>query len=231
MSTIFVTASGTEIGKTFVTCALIHQLRGHGYSVRALKPVVTGVTDDALDLTDSGILLKALGHSINSEQVAAVSPWRFNEPLSPDMAAEREDRHIPFDDLVAFCREETEEDITLIEGIGGVMVPLDRQHTVLDWIAALSVPALLVTGSYLGTLSHTLTAVGMLRAQNVKLAGIIVNESETQPVDPEETADVLARFVTDVPVRIVGRLDTPERTPDLLPLLEPFLARAVRPAP
>ena len=230
MSTIFVTASGTEIGKTFVTCALIHQLRNQGYSVRALKPVATGVTSDTLDTSDSGILLKALGCPIDAGRVAAVSPWRFREPLSPDMAAEREDRSIPFDDLIAFCRKDTGEDVTLIEGIGGVMVPLDRRHTVLDWIAALELPALVVTGSYLGTLSHTLTAVGVLRARNVKLAGIIVNESETQPVDPEETADVLARFVTDVPVRIVGRLDTPERTPDLLPLLEPFLTRAGRPA-
>ena len=147
------------------------------------------------------------------------------------MAAEREDRSIPFDDLVAFCREDTGEDVTLIEGIGGVMVPLDRRHTVLDWIAALEIPALLVTGSYLGTLSHTLTAAGVLRARNVKLAGVIVNESETQPVAPEETADVLARFVADVPVRIVGRLDTPERVPDLLPLLEPLLARAGHAAP
>lgn len=231
MSTIFVTASGTEIGKTFVTCALIHQLRRHGYHVRALKPVVTGVTDDAQDLTDSGMLLKALGRPIDSDQVTAVSPWRFREPLSPDMAAEREDRHIPFDDLVAYCREETEEDVTLIEGIGGVMVPLDRQHTVLDWIAALSVPALLITGSYLGTLSHTLTAAEMVRARNVKLAGIVVNESETQPVDPGETAGVLARFLADVPIRVVGRLDAPERAPDLLPLLVPFLARAGHPAP
>lgn len=223
MSTIFVTASGTEIGKTFVTCALIHQLRRHGYRVRALKPVATGVTDDALELTDSGILLKALGHPIDSDRVAAVSPWRFREPLSPDMAAEREDRHIPFDDLLAFCREETGEDVTLIEGIGGVMVPLDRQHTVIDWIAALSVPTLLVTGSYLGTLSHTLTAAGVLRARSVKLAGIIVNESETQPVDAGETAGVLARFLAEVPIRVVGRLDAPESAPDLLPLLAPFL--------
>ena len=223
MSTIFVTASGTEIGKTFVTCALIHQLRGHGYSVRALKPVATGVTDDALELTDSGILLTASGHPIDSDQVAAVSPWRFREPLSPDMAAEREDRHVPFDDLVAFCRQDSGEDVTLIEGIGGVMVPLDRRHTVLDWISALSVPALLVTGSYLGTLSHTLTAVGVLRARSVKLAGIVVNESETQPVDPGETAGVLARFLADVPIRVVGRLDAPDSAPDLLPLLDPFL--------
>ena len=225
MSTIFVTASGTEIGKTFVTCALIHQLRGHGYSVRALKPVVTGVTDDALDLTDSGILLKALGHPIDARQVAAISPWRFIEPLSPDMAAEREDRSIPFDDLVAFCRNDTGEDVTLIEGIGGVMVPLDRHRTVLDWIAALEVPALLVTGSYLGTLSHTLTAAGMLRARNVEIAGIVVNESEEQPVAPEETADVLSRFAADVPIRVLERLDAPERAPDLLPLLDAILQR------
>ena len=226
MSTIFVTASGTEIGKTFVTCALIHQLRTYGYSVSALKPVATGMTSDTLDTSDSGVLLEALGQPVDAGQVAAVSPWRFREPLSPDMAAERENRSIPFDDLVAWCRTDTGADVTLIEGIGGVMVPLDRRHNVLDWIAALEVPALLVTGSYLGTLSHTLTAAGMLRSRNVKVAGIVVNESGEQPVAPEETADVLARFVADVPVRVVRRLDAPESAPELLPLLDPFLQRA-----
>ena len=225
MSTIFVTASGTEIGKTFVTCALIHQLRNYGYSVRALKPVATGVTSDTLDTSDSGMLLSALGRPIDAGQVASVSPWRFREPLSPDMAAVREGRSIPFDELVAFCGEGATEDVTLIEGIGGVMVPLDPLHTVLDWITALGVPALLVTGSYLGTLSHTLTAAGMLSAGKVKLAGIVVNESEEQPVAPGETADVLSRFAADVPVRVVGRLDAPESAPDLLPLLDPFLHR------
>ena len=230
MSTLFVTASGTEIGKTFVARALIHQLRTRGYSVRALKPVATGVTRDTLDTSDSGMLLSALGRPIDAGQIASVSPWRFREPLSPDMAAERENRSIPFDKLVAFCRQDTGADFTLIEGIGGVMVPLDRHHTVLDWIAALEVPALLVTGSYLGTLSHTLTAAGTLRARNVELAGIVVNESEAQPVAPEETADVLSRFAADVPVQVLGRLDAPESAPDLVALLDPFLPRPRRPA-
>ena len=223
MNTIFITASGTEIGKTFIACALTHQLREHGYSVRALKPVATGVTSGTLNTSDSGILLKAMGRPINDKQVASVSPWRFREPLSPDMAAERENRSIHFDELVAFCRDDAEEDITLIEGIGGVMVPLDRRHTVLDWIAALDVPTLLVTGSYLGTLSHTLTAAGMLCARNVEIAGIVVNESEEQPVSSGETAAVLSRFAADAPIRTVERLDTPTSVPDLLPLLRPFL--------
>lgn len=230
MSTLFITSSGTEIGKTFIACALIHQLRTRGYSVCALKPVVTGLTANALGASDSGLLLEALGRPVDTEHVAAVSPWRFREPLSPDMAAEREDRHIPFDELVAFCRNDIGEDVTLIEGIGGVMVPLDRRHTVLDWIAALDVPTLLVTGSYLGTLSHTLTAVGMLRARNVEIAGIVVNQSEEQPVAAGETAAVLSRFAADVPVMVVGRLHMPGSIPDLVPLLDPFLPCARRTA-
>ena len=79
-----------------------------------------------------------------------MSPWRFAAPLSPDMAASRERRSIPFDALVAHCRAASERrGVTLIEGIGGVMTPLDAEHTVLDWIAALGAPALLVVGSYL----------------------------------------------------------------------------------
>ena len=165
MSTVFVTASGTEIGKTFVACALIHQLRRGGRSVSALKPVATGISPETVSDSDSALLLQALGVPAADDAVAAITPWRFPEPLSPDMAAARAHASIPFDELVAFCQADRGTDVTLIEGIGGVMVPLDRRHTVLDWIAALGAPALLVTGSYLGTLSHTLTAVGMLRAR------------------------------------------------------------------
>ena len=223
MSTVFVTASGTEIGKTFVACALIHQLRRGGRSVSALKPVATGISPQTVSDSDSALLLQALGVPAADDAVAAITPWRFPEPLSPDMAAARAHASIPFDELVAFCQADRGTDVTLIEGIGGVMVPLDGRHTVLDWIAALGAPALLVTGSYLGTLSHTLTAVGMLQARDVELAGIIVNESGTQPVAPEETADAIARFAADVPVRVLRRLDDPGRAPDLLPLLERYL--------
>ena len=223
MSTVFVTASGTEIGKTFVACALIHQLRRGGRSVSALKPVATGTSPETVSDSDSALLLQALGIPAADDAVAAITPWRFLEPLSPDMAAAREHATIPFNELVAFCQVDRGTDVTLVEGIGGVMVPLDRRHTVLDWIASLGAPTLLVTGSYLGTLSHTLTAVGMLRARNVELAGIIVNESGTQPVAPEKTADAIARFAGGVPVRVLRRLDDPGRAPDLLPLLERYL--------
>ena len=223
MSRIFVTSSGTEIGKTFVSCTLIRQLRKGGLGVHALKPVMTGYGPEEASASDTGLLMEALDREITPEGVAGLSPWRFSEPLSPDMAAAREGTSIPFDELVAFCEADYGAEVVLIEGIGGVMVPLDSRHTVLDWIVALGAPALLVVGSYLGTLSHTLTAAGQLAARDVELAGIVVNESEEQPVPVEETAEVVARFVSGVPVQVLKRVATPDDAPDLRPLIAPYL--------
>jgi len=219
MSRVFVSASGTEIGKTFVTCALVRQLRQSGASVEALKPVITGYDADNPGLSDCGELLTALGQPLDARNVERISPWRFAEPLSPDMAAERENRSIPFQELVTFCSDRPDADVTLIEGIGGLMVPLDTEHTVLDWIEALGVPVLLVVGGYLGTLSHTLTAAGMLQARGQTLAGIIVNESREQPVSQTETAATIARFVGSVPVAVLPQRPGYGHAPDLLPLI------------
>jgi dethiobiotin synthetase len=206
MTTVFVTSSGTGIGKTFVTLRLIAELRASGRRVRALKPVASGFDAAHADDSDTALLLRAQGLDVTPTNLDAVSPWRFAAPLSPDMAAARERRSIPFDALVAHCRAaHASSDVTLIEGIGGVMVPLDAEHTVLDWIAALEAPALLVVGSYLGTLSHSLTAAAVLRERGVTVAGVVVSESEEQPVPAIETAETLARFVAPVPLRVLPR--------------------------
>lgn len=215
MSALFVTSTGTEIGKTFVAVELVRALRKRGRAVHALKPVITGFDPERAAESDTGRLLDALGQPLTHDAIEAVSPWRFAAPLSPDMAAAREGREIDWSALLAYCRRaidraRSERDaVTLIEGIGGVMVPLDAKHTVLDWIAELRIPALLVAGSYLGTLSHTLTAAGMLAARGCTLAGVVVNESEAQPVPPEETAETLRRFLPSAPIVVVPRGGNP----------------------
>jgi dethiobiotin synthetase len=217
MTAVFVTSSGTGVGKTFVTIRLIEELRVAGRRVRALKPVASGFDVAAPEGSDSALLLRAQSLDVTPENLDAVSPWRFAAPLSPDMAAARERRSIPFDALVAHCRAASSgSGLTLIEGIGGVMVPLDSKRTVLDWIAALGAPTLLVVGSYLGTLSHGLTAAAALRARGVPLQAVIVSESAEQPVPASETAATFARFVAPAPVRVL-----PRAAPvPLLPLLE-----------
>jgi dethiobiotin synthetase len=212
MSAVFVTATGTDIGKTFVTAALVRTLRSRGRPVSALKPVLSGFGPDRLADSDTGVLLAALGLDLTEDHVAQISPWRFAAPLSPDMAARREGRAVAFDDLVAFCRQRIAAmpGTLLIEGVGGVMVPLDERHTVLDWINALEIPALLVAGSYLGAISHTLTALAVLRGRAVPVAAIVINETPGSTVDLEETSATIRRFTGITPVLVLPRLNTVE---------------------
>ena len=205
MSAIFVTASGTGVGKTFVTVRLLEELRRAGRRARALKPVASGFDRSQAECSDTGLLLRAAEVPLTDASLDAITPWRFAAPLSPDMAAAREGRRIPFEALVAFCKAASTADITLIEGIGGVMVPLDATHTVLDWIAALAIPALLVVGGYLGTLSHALTAAAALQSRGCAIVGVVVDESEEQPVPIEHTAAVLARFLPGTPIVCLPR--------------------------
>ena len=124
MKTLFVTSSGTGIGKTLVTAALCHQLRQAGTRVRALKPVISGFDADTQAESDTAIILDSLGLPLTPETVEPVSPWRFAAPLSPDMAAVREGRALDFDAIVRFCREAATgpEEVLLIEGVGGRIV-------------------------------------------------------------------------------------------------------------
>jgi dethiobiotin synthetase len=202
----FVTATGTDIGKTFVSCGLISHLRQEGRTVEAIKPVVTGFDPAAAAASDPAMLLAALGRP--QADIPAISPWRFEAPLSPDLAARREGRAIDFAQLVDFCQTAmgSAKDALLVEGIGGIMVPLDDRNTVLDWMLALRLPLILVTGSYLGALSHTLSAVDVLRGRDLRIAAAVVSESVASPVPLDDTVAVIARFVQPIPVFALPRL-------------------------
>jgi len=110
---------------------------------------------------------------------------------------------------VAFSRQgATGAGRVLIEGVGGVMVPLDERHTVLDWMSALRLPLLLVTGSYLGTISHTLTALRVLAQCNLEIAAVAVSESVTPGAPLDETVATIARFADAIEVVGVPRLSS-----------------------
>jgi dethiobiotin synthetase len=208
MSAYFVTATGTDVGKTFVTAGLIRYLRALGQPVNALKPIVSGYDSSVAETSDPAVLLKALGRQVSADEVATIAPWRFRAPLSPDTAAAREGRRIDFDELIAFSDSaiQSATGMLFIEGVGGIMVPLDDRRTVLDWMAALNLPLILVVGGYLGTISHTLTALDVLAQRKLKLAAIVVSESERGSVELDDTVASIARFSNEVPVIGLPRL-------------------------
>ena len=207
MPAVFVTSTGTDIGKTFVTAGLIRHFRNAGRAVGAIKPIVSGFDPDAASGSDPGILLNALGRAATPEEIERIAPWRFAAGIAPALAAEREGRSIDFAALVTFCRQAIDRnELLLIEGIGGVMVPLDDRHTVIDWISALRVPVIMVIGSYLGTISHTLTALHVLAQRNLSTLAIVVSETPGSSVPLEETAASISRFADMIDVIPLPRL-------------------------
>jgi dethiobiotin synthetase len=198
----FITSTGTGVGKTYVAAALIRQARAAGKNVVAVKPLISGFDRAKIAETDTGVLIDALGLQPTSANIERVSPWRYAAPLAPSVAARREGREIDFERLVSHSRETAESDceFMLVEGVGGVMAPIDDMHTVLDWIQRVGMPALLVVGSYLGAFSHTLTALEAIRIRNIRLAAIVVSESLEPSLTLDETVCEITKRSRGAPV-------------------------------
>ena len=195
MPGVFVTATGTDVGKTFVTAGLIRAARRAGRPVDALKPILSGYDPADAATSDAGVLLEALGRAPTPEAVAAIAPWRFAASLSPDMAAAAEGRTIDFEAIVAACHARLSPDrLTFVEAVGGAMVPLDARHTILDLAAALALPVVLVSATALGAISHLLTARAVLRARGLSIRAIVLNESAGSTVPLVATRQTLASF-------------------------------------
>jgi dethiobiotin synthetase len=203
----FITSTGTGIGKTYVTAALIRLARSMNLRVAATKPIISGFGKGEIAGSDTGEILAALGEPVTLEAIARVSPWRFAAPLAPNMAARAEGRSLDCETLFVFSREflRVGADLALIEGVGGVMVPLDDEKTVLDWIVAAGAPVVLVVGDYLGTISHTLTALEVLRAKEVEVAALVLSESGAAEVAFDDTWTEISARVAPIPLLALRR--------------------------
>jgi dethiobiotin synthetase len=196
MRPFFITASGTNVGKTLVTTALCSQLQQEGKAVTAIKPVISGYNPKDMGC-DSALILRSCGVTPTPQLMEVISPWRYEAFLAPNMAAAIEGNPVDLNKLVEFCREHTsvESDIVLCEGVGGIMAPINDQHTVLDWIQELAWPVIMVCGSYLGAISHTLTAIESLKARGVSPKALILSETDGSTVLLADTATTLEKFL------------------------------------
>ena len=207
MKALFIAGTGTDLGKTHVACALLEAARSRGMTVDAFKPVVSGFDPEAPDDSDPARLARALG---DPEAWAEVSPRRYRAPLAPNLAARLEGDTLRMADLITDSRDwlsRRDVDLALIEGAGGVMSPMTDEATNLDLMAALGLPVLLVAGSYLGTASHLLTALEVVRARGLIIAAIVVSESLDAP-DLDQTLALLCAFEQQAPILSAPRAAT-----------------------
>jgi dethiobiotin synthetase len=212
MSSVFITGTGTDVGKTLVMTALCWQLRQLGKKITAIKPVMSGF-DPKDPKSDAALILKSCGLVPTQELMKAITPWQFRAALSPHRAAAREGKTLAFDEVVKFCKDHTglNSDVVLAEGAGGLMSPLSNDRTMLDCMSELQWPVVLVAGNYLGCISHTLTAIEVLRSRKLPIRALVISASEKNSIPLDDTAETIKKFIpADIPVVRVPRVQQAE---------------------
>ena len=163
---VFVTGTGTNVGKTVVSAAMLHRYR-HIAPLRYWKAVQTGIPDD-----DDTTTVRLLG-TCSTEELYPPG-YAFPRPLSPHLAARLSGESVELSYLLRVAAEGGTSRSWLVEGAGGVLVPLNRNELMIDLIASLAFPAVIAASSQLGTINHTLLTIEALRSRGIRVAGVVL---------------------------------------------------------
>jgi len=168
LSSFFITGTDTGVGKTYITARLCNMFRQAGFDVGVMKPISTGGRADALYL---------LKHTGLKDPVDLVNPIHFKPPAAPTIAAKLAGKRVNIRRIFSAYQKlkALHKDGILIEGVGGVLVPLAKNYLVVDLIKELRIPAIIITRPVLGTVNHTLLTIEALKLRKVPVSGFIVN--------------------------------------------------------
>ena len=190
---IFITGTGTEIGKTVIAGGLAASLRQSGMNVGVMKPISTGDTADAQFLKHAAQV---------DDELSSINPIYLRHPLAPSVAARIEEKEIDLSSIeTLFTEFQQKYDFVIVEGVGGIAVPIQDDFLVAHLIQRLQLPILIVAAVGLGTLNHTLLTVAFARQFNIQIAGIVLNGLRPEIAGlAEATNPVEIEKLTGVPV-------------------------------
>jgi len=228
---LFVTGTGTEVGKTVVACAIAAELAGRGERVSVFKPVITGLAEPQ-DGPPDHERLRASARSRQS--LADIAPYEFDPPVSPHLAAEHAGVTIEPHSLRAAAHAAgSAGDVLVAEGVGGLMVPLTRDYLVRDLAADLGLPLVVAAPPGLGTISHTMLTVECARAAGLKVQAVVLTPWPAKPTEMQRSNRETIGRLADVEVAALPDLNlkrTPFEPPPHLPVERWVAPRAVRAA-
>lgn len=172
---IFITGTDTGVGKTFVSIGLLQAFKEMGFSVCPMKPVETGCRINGGKLIPLDTL-KLMDASGVKEPIEVVNPYRFKPSLAPAVAAELEEAVIKRSRIISSYKKLSNKyDITIVEGAGGIMVPVYKRYLYLELIKDLDIPVIIVSRPGLGTINHTLLTIRTAQSRGIKILGVIIN--------------------------------------------------------
>ncbi|HEX8206483.1 MAG TPA: dethiobiotin synthase [Solirubrobacteraceae bacterium] len=218
---VFVTGTDTGVGKTVVAASLCAALRASGRRVAAIKPVLTGLdeADEVAWPLDHELLAAAAGG--DAERIA---PLRFGPPMSPHLAAELAGVRLEREAVLAGIHAAAEgAEVAVVEGVGGLLVPLADDLLVRDLAQELGLPLVVAARPGLGTINHTLLTVEAAHAAGLEIAAIVLTPWPADPTPIERSNRETIARLTGLPVETVGHLAAPD--PDLLAAAGAHLVR------
>jgi dethiobiotin synthetase len=200
---LFVTGTGTGVGKTVLAAVIANALRAGGQRVAVFKPAVTGL--DGEEEPDHELLRRAAGSTQSDDQIA---PYRFAPPASPHLAAEQADTRIEPGELVRAARTAAAAaDVLVCEGVGGLLVPLSGGYLVRDLAQELSLPLAVAAAPGLGTINHTLLTLEAARAAGLEIAAVVLTPWPAEPGPVERSNRETIAALGDVRVETLESLD------------------------
>jgi dethiobiotin synthetase len=202
---IFVTGTDTGVGKTVIACGIAALLKSLGAKVGVMKPVATGDRQDAIHLK------KASGMT---EAIDVINPQFFKAPVAPTVSASLERKEVDLDAIYrSYWFLQKHYDFVVVEGIGGVKVPLGESTYVVDLIQALRLPALVVGRSGLGTLNHTLLTLDALEAEKVPVMGVVLNGFSGKDLAEKTNPQALEDHLTVPLLGVMPHLPSAKKDP------------------
>jgi dethiobiotin synthetase len=193
---IFITATGTEVGKTYVSSKIAQALIKSGINTGVFKPISTGDRRDAKSLINA---------AKSSETPETVTPVFFNNPMSPYGASKLENRQVDFNKIyISLKYFLSKYEFTIVEGIGGLLVPLKKNFFVSDLIKKMNLPTIVVARRDLGTINHTLLTVDKLKRNKQKVLGIVLNGKKNKSDVSTKSNAAIIRELTRLPVLELG---------------------------
>jgi dethiobiotin synthetase len=200
---VFVTGTGTEVGKTLVAAAIARSLLGDGKRVAVFKPAVTGLDEGGEP--DHALLRRAAGSWQSDEEIA---PYRYGPPMSPHLAAELGGEEIEPARLLRVARAAAAGADTLVcEGVGGLLVPLTPRYIVRDLAAGLDLPLVVAASPGLGTINHTLLTIEAARAAGLEVQAVVLTPWPEDPGEIERSNRETIAELGKVEVETLPRLD------------------------
>lgn len=193
---LFITGTDTGVGKTIVAASLAKLLKDRGINVGVMKPAESGVANPSALGQDAALLKWAADSRLSNDEI---SPYRLKAALAPSVAAAEEKIRIDYSRLLQQAQKIIDEhEFTIIEGAGGLMVPLSGGFLMADFAAALNLPLLVVCRPALGTINHTLLTLFAARTMGLPIAGYMLNRMpKQQSLAEEKAAHTLATLTTD----------------------------------